>query len=115
KDLPNVLKELDETAASLGASNLPAEEIKKVLKIQPPLAAPARAAAGKPATLSQMAEKAKLGEALNVKKKLSPRRAFGLALDALGASNPNVVALDADVKNSTFAQDFAKNHASHYF
>ena len=115
KDLPNVLAELDRTAAELGANKITAEESKKVLVIQPPLAAPTPGTAGKTATLSQMAEKNKLTDALSVKKKLSPRRAFGLALDALGASNSNVVALDADVKNSTFAQDFAKNHASHFY
>jgi transketolase len=115
KDLGNVLKELDATGAELAASGISAEESKKVLRIQPPLPAPAKGTVGKAMTLKEAAEKAKLTDALVTKKKLSPRRAFGLALDALGASNPNVVALDADVKNSTFAQDFAKNHASHYF
>jgi transketolase len=62
-----------------------------------------------------MAEKQKLTEALSVKKKMSPRRGFGLALSALGSSNPNVVALDADVKNSTYAEDFAKHHQAHFF
>jgi hypothetical protein len=31
------------------------------------------------------------------KKALSPRRAYGLALKALGAANPRIVALDGDV------------------
>ena len=115
KDMPKVFAELDQTAFELGATKATPEDIKRVLRIHPPLPAPAILSAKKPATLSEAAEKAKLTDALVTKKKLSPRRAFGLALDALGAANPNVVGLDADVKNSTFAQDFAKNHASHYF
>lgn len=39
------------------------------------------------------------------------RRAYGVALRALGHANPNVVALDADVKNSTHADDFANDGA----
>ncbi len=115
KDMAKVFAELDQTGVDLGANQVTAEDFKRVLRINPPLAAPATLSAKKPATLSEAAEKAKLTDALVTKKKLSPRRAFGLALDALGASNPNVVGLDADVKNSTFAQDFAKNHPSHYF
>jgi transketolase len=46
---------------------------------------------------------------------MSPRRAFGLALRALGSANPTVVALDADVKNSTYALDFAKAYPERYF
>jgi transketolase len=115
KDLPAVLAELDQTGVELGANTVSADEVKRVLRIHPPLTAPVHAGAQKPATLSQAAEKHKLGDALNVKKKLSPRRAFGLALDALGTSNPNVVGLDADVKNSTYTQDFAKNHPANFF
>lgn len=115
KDLAKVLAELDATAAELGATKATADDIKRVLRIHPPLPAPAHPSASKPATLSQLAEKYKLTEALSVKKKLSPRRAFGLALDALATSNPNVVGLDADVKNSTFTQDFAKTSPSHFF
>lgn len=39
--------------------------------------------------------------------KLSTRKAYGLGLKALGEKNPNVVALDADVRGSTFASYFA--------
>ena len=40
------------------------------------------------------------------KGKMATRRAYGVALRALGHANSNVVALDADVKNSTFADMF---------
>jgi transketolase len=36
----------------------------------------------------------------------APREAYGVALVKLGKINPNVVALDAEVKNSTFADKF---------
>jgi len=113
KDLAGILAELDKTAQDLQADRVTGEDLHRVLRIHPALHAPAHRHAHKAATLAEMAEKYKLTDAL--KKKLSPRRAFGLALEALGASNPNVVALDADVKNSTFAQDFAKTHGKHYF
>ncbi len=37
------------------------------------------------------------------------RRAYGVALRTLGHANASVVVLDADVKNSTFAETFAKD------
>ncbi|MFU8827976.1 MAG: transketolase [Phycisphaerales bacterium] len=39
--------------------------------------------------------------------RFSTRRAYGVALQQLGKTNKNVVCLDADVSNSTFAIDFA--------
>jgi transketolase len=45
--------------------------------------------------------------------KLATRRAYGVALRALGHADPDVVALDGDVSNSTFAEYFAKDAALH--
>ncbi len=42
---------------------------------------------------------------------LATRRAYGIALRALGQTNPHVVALDADVSNSTYADMFKKDPA----
>ena len=39
-------------------------------------------------------------------KEVATRKAFGDALHELGKVNPRVVALDADVKNSTFTEEF---------
>ncbi len=44
--------------------------------------------------------------------KFATRRAYGVALRAPGATNPDVVVLDADVSNSTFSETFAKNKAN---
>jgi len=41
-------------------------------------------------------------------KKIATRKAYGYALAALGRNNQDVIALDADVKNSTFADIFEK-------
>ena len=40
--------------------------------------------------------------------KVATRQAWGVALAAVGAADPRVVALDADVKNSTFSDKFEK-------
>jgi len=45
---------------------------------------------------------------------LATRQAYGVVLTKLGAVCPEVVALDGDVKNSTFAQDFAKAYPDRY-
>ncbi|MER5961376.1 transketolase [Streptomyces sp. NPDC002057] len=46
--------------------------------------------------------------------KVATRVAYGAALAALGA-RPDVVALDAEVGNSTHAEDFGKAHPERYF
>jgi transketolase len=47
--------------------------------------------------------------------KIATRRAYGDALVALGHSRPEVVALDGEVSNSTFADEFAKVFPTRYF
>jgi transketolase len=47
--------------------------------------------------------------------KVATRKAYGEALVALGARDPKVVALDGEVKNSTYAIDFARAYPDRYF
>jgi transketolase len=47
--------------------------------------------------------------------KVATRKAYGDALVALGAADPKVVALDGEVKNSTFALEFATIYPERYF
>ncbi len=47
--------------------------------------------------------------------KLATRKAYGDALKALGASRPDVIALDGEVSNSTYAEEFAKAYPDRYF
>ncbi len=51
----------------------------------------------------------KIGDAV------ATREAFGVALEALGSANPSVVALDADVKNSTYTDKFGKKFPARFF
>ena len=46
--------------------------------------------------------------------KVATRKAYGAALAALGA-RPDVVAMDGEVSNSTFADQFAREHPERYF
>lgn len=43
------------------------------------------------------------------------RKAYGEALRALGAANPDVLAVDAEVSNSTHAEDFGKAYPDRFF
>ncbi|WP_415856507.1 transketolase [Sinomonas sp. G460-2] len=47
--------------------------------------------------------------------KIATRKAYGEALAALGAADSAVVALDAEVSNSTYANQFAKEFPDRYF
>jgi transketolase len=47
--------------------------------------------------------------------KEATRKAYGDALTALGAARPDVVALDAEVSNSTFADEFKKVYPGRFF
>jgi transketolase len=46
---------------------------------------------------------------------VATREAFGAALEVLGGVNPLVVALDADVKNSTYSEKFGKKFSNRFF
>jgi transketolase len=47
--------------------------------------------------------------------KVATRKAYGDALEALGTARADVVALDAEVSNSTFAEEFAKADPERFF
>src|SRR5437899_3530600 len=46
---------------------------------------------------------------------VATRKAYGDALKALGAANPDVVGLDGEVSNSTYADEFAKAYPDRFF
>jgi transketolase len=48
-------------------------------------------------------------------KPVATRKAYGDALQAVGAANPDVVGLDGEVSNSTYADEFAKAFPDRYF
>jgi transketolase len=111
--LNNVLGELDHTARDLGVldykttgelkpgaitATAPPRE-NKTIKIKP--FADGLAAVG-------------LDKDLSAGKPIAPRKAYGAALVALGEADKRIIGLDADVKNSTHAEWFAKKFPDQY-
>ncbi len=104
-DLQAALDELDKTGRDIGAAADQPLKIGMMASTKPDPVAP-NAAMSFPQALAQFGMSKFLEDG-----KCATRRAYGIALRALGHANANVVALDADVKNSTFAQDFAFDDA----
>ncbi len=76
------------------------------VQVKPPVAgAPAPRPTAQPIQLPAY----RVGDAV------ATRRAYGDALKAIGASRGDVVALDAEVSNSTYAEDFAHAYPERYF
>ena len=46
---------------------------------------------------------------------MATREAYGAALARLGAADDRIVALDADVKNSTFSEKFEQQHPERFY
>jgi transketolase len=67
--------------------------------------------AWRPATLAQ----AKAPELKRYTEPVATRKAYGEAIAALGAARADVVALDAEVSNSTHAEDFKKAAPDRFF
>jgi transketolase len=91
-------KAIDELTKQLGPNGT-------TLTIQKPSAASVAASTVSPLPASPY----KPGESA------ATREAFGVALEAIGAVNPLVVGLDADVKNSTYTDKFGKKFPGRFF
>lgn len=77
--------------------------------IQPPQDAPAREVLiGDLPPFSQALKNRDMTSVLH-SGRLATRKAYGIALQQLGHTNERVVVLDADVSNSTYAEDFARD------
>src|SRR5258705_6952407 len=115
--LDSVLGALDQRAKELGVAAISQEEMARGLPIAQPTASPTVPPPARPPAgfMAAVAGNTKVAKSVEEKKALSPRRAYGLALKALGAANPRIVALDGDVKNSTYAEDFAQAYPERYF
>lgn len=115
-ELEAALGALDARAAELGISDLMNKTGVEAGAIVPPHdgpdKAPKRETVGFEAAVASFP---KVAQSYAQKGTMAPRRAFGLALKALGDADPDVVALDADVKNSTHAQDFADAFPDRFF
>jgi transketolase len=114
--LEGALGDLDKKAEKLGVRLLDRAVAHDALRITPPSITPIPLAKSVPISFrTAVKAEPKIAAALSEKGALSPRRAFGLALKTLGAADPKVVALDADVKNSTYALSFAEAYPDRYF
>lgn len=72
-------------------------------------------APGKPAQDGRATAKAPKLPRYELGSSEATRKAYGDALVALGASNPDVVVMDGEVSNSTYANEFAKAYPERYF
>jgi transketolase len=110
--LPGVLAELDATAKDLGVLDY---NVDGQLKITTPKAPPAIQA--KPIKVMPFADALAavgLDKDFAAGKPIAPRKAYGAALVALGAADTRIIGLDADVKNSTHVEWFAKKYPAQY-
>jgi transketolase len=111
--MSEVLGELDRTAKDL---NIADYKLNGELKIAP-ITAKAPAVEKKAIKAKPFAEGLALvglDKDLSAGKGIAPRKAYGAALVALGEADKRVVGLDADVKNSTHAEWFAKRFPDQY-
>ena len=95
-------KALDEAAAAV-------EELGGIRRIAVDVRPPRRGRAPKTVSETFVPPTYPVGESI------ATRRAYGDALTALGAARSNVVALDAEVSNSTYADAFAETYPDRYF
>ena len=111
--LTDVLSELDRTAKDLGVCGY---KIDGELKIAP-ITAKAPPREKKPIKIKSFADglaAVGLDKDLAAGKPIAPRKAYGAALVALGEADKRIIGLDADVKNSTHAEWFAKKFPAQY-
>ena len=103
--LTKALAELDERRLELTSALVQSDSF----TIQPPVEAPERTIEISDApSFSEMMRRCDMESVLRTGR-LATRKAYGLALRALGQTNPNVVSIDGDVSNSTFAETFARD------
>ncbi|HYO08067.1 MAG TPA: transketolase [Tepidisphaeraceae bacterium] len=110
-----VLAELDQIAKDLGVENY---KLDGELKVTAPAAGgDSNPQPHKPIRVAPFREglaMVGLDKDLDAGKAIAPRKAYGAALVALGAADERVVALDADVKNSTHAEWFYKKYPQRF-
>jgi transketolase len=111
--LPEVLGQLERTAKDLNVADY---KLDGELKI-PPITykiAPREKKAIKIKSYADGLAAVGLDKDLAAGKPIAPRKAYGAALVALGEADKRVIGLDADVKNSTHAEWFAKKFPAQY-
>jgi transketolase len=110
--IDQAMADLDAKAAELGVADLPDSPSVEIV-VPPPTRRSGPTGPISAGSFTSGLTAADLQKALE-SRKLSTRRAYGAALAGLGA-DPRIVALDGDVKNSTFAEYFARKYPERYF
>ncbi|HVZ95056.1 MAG TPA: transketolase [Phycisphaerales bacterium] len=103
--LVRAMKELDERAAELTSALARTDSF----EIQPPAEAADREIRTGDLPPFSQTMKARDMESVLHSGKMATRKAYGVAIQALGLVNDRVVVLDADVSNSTYAEMFARD------
>lgn len=100
-----------------GKAMSPEQEAKAIAELKPAVRSMVfsvqKPAVGKPA--AEPARKPVKLPRYELKSTEATRKAYGDTLVALGAANPDVVVVDGEVSNSTFAVEFAKAYPERYF
>jgi len=105
--LARVNEELDQRRIELTSSLVQSDQF----MIQPPAEPPeVDTGVDEAPTLSETMRRFDMESVLHTGR-MATRKAYGLALRAMGHINPNLVVLDADVSNSTYSETFAKDQA----
>ena len=104
QQLESVIAELRQTGISLTSSLATAS----ISITPPPTHTPTETKAQQPMSFSEAMNKWDMSTVLQ-SGKMATRSAYGIALRALGHTNPNVWAVDADVSNSTFSNMFGND------
>jgi len=112
--MSEVFGELDRTAKDLGVADY---KMDGELKIKAPKTVidPKPIGTIRIAPFAEGLAKVGLDKDFAGGKPIAPRKAYGAALVALGESDKRIVGLDADVKNSTHAEWFAKKFPAQFF
>lgn len=102
-DLARALAALDQMAAKLGAQPQ-AFSLPGLSAVVPPTLPPRQGVPTFEQALAQFGH-----DQVKASGQFATRKAYGVALQALGHANSRVVVLDGDVYNSTYAEDFARD------
>ncbi|MDQ3441253.1 MAG: transketolase [Planctomycetota bacterium] len=112
--LKTIFAELDKTAKDLGVENF---KLDGELTVTPPSKPKSEISDPTPIKVVPFEDGLALvglDKDLAANKPIAPRKAYGAALVALGAVSDRVIGLDADVKNSTYAEWFYKKYPERF-
>ncbi len=112
--MAEIFGELDRTAKDLGIADY---KMDGELKVKAPKTVidPKPLGTIRIAPFAEGLAKVGLDKDFQAGKPIAPRKAYGAALVALGEADKRIVGLDADVKNSTHAEWFAKKFPAQFF